>query len=150
MPTTGYLVSQLNLISQHRIQPRPSLSNPSLCRLSLQSSEATSPAATCDNIAAIYIQTACRMLEDRVWLYSVAPWWCIVQNIMQSITVLLVEPFARTHSGTPKAARITHRVKKATRWLKEMSAKDPSLQRAWLVRMDILSRYGSKFGLDLN
>ncbi|KAJ5340381.1 hypothetical protein N7541_009505 [Penicillium brevicompactum] len=132
------------------------ITQPSLRRLSLQSSEARSPAATCDNIAAICVQTACQMIDflpeeaDRVWLYSVAPWWCIVHNIMQSITVLLIELFARTHSGTPRTASITHRVKKATRWLKEMSAKDPSSQRAWLVCMDILSRHGSKFGLDLN
>jgi len=132
------------------------ITQPSLHRLSLQSSETRYPAATCDNIAAICVQTACRMLDflpekaDRLWLHSVAPWWCIVHNIMQSTTVLLVELFARTHLGTLKAASITHRVKKATRWLKEMSAKDPSSQRAWLVCMDILSRHGSKFGLDLN
>jgi hypothetical protein len=67
---------------------------------------------------------------------------------MQSMTILLVELFTRTHLGTPKATFLVQGVQKATRWLREMSAKDPSSQRAWLVCIDILSRHGSKFGFD--
>ncbi|KAJ5762162.1 uncharacterized protein N7511_005544 [Penicillium nucicola] len=110
--------------------------------------------ATSASMAAICVQAACQMLEllpdeaDTTWLYGIAPWWCILHNIMQSTTILLVELFTRTHLGTPKAASIIQRIQKATRWLNEMSAKDPSSQRAWLLCVDILSRHGSKFGFE--
>ena len=129
------------------------ITQPSL-RLSKSSMEPRSQGTFSDNLATICVQAACQMLDllpekpDGSWLYGIAPWWCILHNIMQSITVLLVELFTCTHLGTPKAIGLIQRVKKATRWLNEMSAKDPSSQRAWLVCMDILSRHGSKFGFD--
>ncbi|OQD84748.1 hypothetical protein PENANT_c012G06466 [Penicillium antarcticum] len=128
------------------------ITQPSL-RLYQTAAEGT-PGTICDNMATICVQSACQMLDllpdeaDSSWLYGIAPWWCILHNIMQSTTVLFVELFTRTHLGTHKAASLIQRVQKATYWLNEMSAKDPSSQRAWLVCMDILSRHGSKFGFD--
>ncbi|KAJ6018458.1 hypothetical protein N7499_003746 [Penicillium canescens] len=126
------------------------ITQPSL-RLCQSSTEPRSPGATCDDMATICVQTACQMLDllpesaDTYWLYSIAPWWCVLHNIMQSTTILLVELFTRTHLGTAKATSLIQRVQKATRWLNEMSAKDPSSQRAWSVCTDILSRHGLKF-----
>ncbi|OQE43103.1 hypothetical protein PENCOP_c003G01107 [Penicillium coprophilum] len=128
---------------------------PCMRRLS-QSSEASPPGTVCDRMAALCVQMADQMLEllpeepDLTWLYGVAPWWCILHNIMQSTTILLTELFMRTHTGTTKAVHITEKIKKATRWLKKMSTKDLSSQRAWLICMDLLSRHGSKFGLGVN
>ncbi|KAJ5288277.1 hypothetical protein N7508_011052 [Penicillium antarcticum] len=130
------------------------ITQPSLRSLSVQSSEARSLGARCDNLAAICVKAASQVLvllpenTDQLWLDHLAPWWCILHNVMQSTTVLLVELFARTHPGTPKAAKIIDLVKKAIGWLKKMSVKDPASQRAWLVCKDILARHGSKFGLD--
>ncbi|OQE96375.1 hypothetical protein PENNAL_c0001G10135 [Penicillium nalgiovense] len=129
---------------------------PCIRRLSQQSSEASSPGTLCDQMAVLCIQMAGQMLDllpeepDLTWLYGVAPWWCILHNIMQSTTILLTELFTRTHIGTAKAVDITKKIDKATRWLKEMSKKDLSSQRAWLVCMDLLSRHGSKFGFGVD
>ncbi|KAJ5840138.1 uncharacterized protein N7525_005326 [Penicillium rubens] len=125
---------------------------PCIRHLSQQSSEASSPGTVCDQMAILCVQMAGRMLDllpeepDLTWLYGVAPWWCILHNIMQSTTILLTEMFTRTHVGTAKAVDITKKIDKATRWLEEMSTRDLSSQRAWLVCMDLLSRHGSKFG----
>ncbi|KAJ5962290.1 hypothetical protein N7501_007231 [Penicillium viridicatum] len=121
-----------------------------------QQSEASSPGTVCDQMAALCVQMAGQMFEllpeepDSTWLYGVAPWWCILHNIMQSTTILLTELLTRTHVGTAKAVDITKKINKATRWLKEMSTKDLSSKRAWLVCMDLLSRHGSKFGFDVD
>lgn len=129
---------------------------PCIRRLSQQSSEASSPGTVCDQMAALCVQMAGQMLEllpeepDSTWLYGVAPWWCILHNIMQSTTILLTELLTRTHVGTAKAVDITNKINKATRFLKEMSAKDLSSKRAWLVCMDLLSRHGSKFGFKVD
>ncbi|KAJ5375232.1 hypothetical protein N7517_007238 [Penicillium concentricum] len=128
---------------------------PCIRRLS-QSSEASSSGTVCDHMAALCVQMADQILEllpeepDLTWLYGVAPWWCILHNIIQSTTILLTELFTRTHIGTTKAVYITKKINKATRWLEEMSAKDLSSQRAWLICMDLLSRHGSKFGFGVD
>jgi len=129
------------------------ITQPSL-RLSGSTMEPRSQGSFSDNLATICVQAACQMLDllpdepDCSWLYGIAPWWSILHNIMQSTTVLLVELFTFTHLDTPNAIGLIQRVRKATHWLNEMSAKDASSQRAWLVCMDILSRHGSKFGLN--
>lgn len=121
-----------------------------------QQSEPSSPGTVCDQMASLCVQIAGQMLEllpkepDSTWLYGVAPWWCILHNIMQSTTILLTELLTRTHVGTTKAVGITKKINKATRFLKVMSSKDLSSKRAWLICMDLLSRHGSKFGFDVD
>ncbi|KAJ5366682.1 hypothetical protein N7541_000623 [Penicillium brevicompactum] len=129
------------------------ITQPSL-RLSGPTMEARSPGTLSNNLATICLQTACQMLDllpdepNCSWLYDLAPWLSILHNIMQSITVLLIELFTFTHIGTSKATGIIQRVKKAIQWLNQMSARDPSSQRAWFICMEILSCHGSKFGFD--
>ncbi|KAJ5506152.1 hypothetical protein N7453_005109 [Penicillium expansum] len=125
--------------------------HPCIRRL-FQQSETSSSGTVCEQMAALCVQMAGQMLDllpeepDSTWLYSVAPWWCVLHNIMQATTILLTELLIRTNIGTAKAVDITKNIKKATRWLKEMSTKDLSSQRAWLVCIDLLSRHGSRFG----
>ncbi|CAG8901680.1 unnamed protein product [Penicillium egyptiacum] len=129
---------------------------PCIRRLPQQSSEASSPGTVRGQMAVLCAQMAGQMLDllpeetDLAWLYGVAPWWCILHNIMQSTTILLTELFTRTHINTTKAVDIAKKIDKAIRWLKMMSAKDLSSQQAWLVCMGLLSRHGSKFGLGVD
>ncbi|KAJ5464841.1 uncharacterized protein N7458_000527 [Penicillium daleae] len=111
--------------------------------------------ALCSTMAATCVQMACKMLDmlpnepDATWIYRVSPWWCVLHYIMQSTTVLLIELFSRTQPGTSEAIHLVEKIQKATQWLREMSTKDPSSRRAWLVCMDILSRHGERFLLGL-
>jgi hypothetical protein len=131
------------------------ISQPCLRRLS-DLSGTTSPGAVCDTMAAMCVQVAGQVLDllpdevDTVWLYKVTPWWCILHHIMQSSTILLIALYTRVHPIIANAAIIGKKVKKATRWLNEMSAKDPSSQRAWLIYMDLLTRHASQLGLDVD
>jgi hypothetical protein len=68
---------------------------------------------------------------------------------MQSSTILLIALFTRIRPVIADADNIAEKVKKATRWLNKMSAKDTSSQRAWLIYMDLLSRHASKLGLEV-
>jgi hypothetical protein len=128
------------------------ISQPCLRRLSTLLGS-TSPGAVCDTMAAMCVQVAGQVLDllpdevDTAWLYKVTPWWCVLHHIMQSSTILLIALFSRVHPVIADATLIVKKVKKATRWLGEMSAKDISSQRAWLVYMDILSQHVSKLGL---
>jgi hypothetical protein len=152
LDTTHQFLQQRSSLAFQFYATKLIILQPCIRRLSRQSSEASSPGTACDQMADLCVQMAGQMLDllpeepDLTWLYGVAPWWCILHNIMQSTTILLTELFTRTHVGAAKAVDITKKIDKATRWLKEMSTRDLSSQRAWLVCADLLSRHGSKFG----
>jgi hypothetical protein len=132
------------------------ISQPCLRRLAHQVLGAPSPSSVCDIMATTCVESAQQMLDilpeepDVNWLYEASPWWCVLHYVMQSTTVILVELFARTLPGTPEAIGLTEKVRKAVHWLYAMSGRDPSAHRAWLVCMDILSRHGLKFSLEID
>jgi hypothetical protein len=68
---------------------------------------------------------------------------------MQSVTVLMMELVARSEEGTPESAGVEVMIRKAILWLKEMATKDPSAMRAQLLCIDILTRHGSRLGMEV-
>ncbi|KAJ5175608.1 uncharacterized protein N7482_001485 [Penicillium canariense] len=130
------------------------ISQPCLRRLACQP-HATISSSVCDTMASTCVQVAGRMLDllpdeaDTDWLYGASPWWCVLHYVMQSTTILLIELFARLKPGSTEAAGLTEKVRKAIRWLRAMSANDPSSERAWLVCVDILTRHGSKLSPEI-
>lgn len=129
---------------------------PCLRRLASTSPGQTSWSSICEAMAGLCVQAAREMLAllpdepDAIWLYGVSPWWCVLHYVMQSTTVLFVELFARTRLGSNEVAGLAEDIKKALCWLREMSTRDPSARQAWLVCMEIVSRHGSKFGLEVD
>ncbi|KAJ5659973.1 hypothetical protein N7507_006424 [Penicillium longicatenatum] len=131
------------IISQHCLRRLANLSS------------GASPGAVCDTMAAMCVQVAGQILDllpdevDTAWLYKVSPWWCILHHIMQSSTILLIALSTQSHPAIAELSNIAEKVKKATRWLDEMSAHDPCSQRALLIYRDLLTRHASKFGLEI-
>ncbi|CAG8383686.1 unnamed protein product [Penicillium salamii] len=127
---------------------------PCIRRLAQMSSEASTPGTVCDNLAAICVQAAGQMIDllpeigNTDWLYGVAPWWCILHNIMQATSILLTELLTRAIPHTAQASNMAAKLKKAIEWLHAMSAKDEASRCAWVICAEILSRHGSKFELD--
>lgn len=132
------------------------ISQPCLRHLAFQSPSVSPGGALCGTMAAMCVQMAGKMLDmlpsepDATWLYGVSPWWCVLHYIMQATTILMIELFTRTQPGTSEAASLVEKIQKAVLWLREMSTKDPSSRRAWLVCMDILSRHGEKFSIEVD
>lgn len=156
LDTTSQFVQQCASLAFRFYATKLMILQPCFRRLFQLSSEATHPEPGCDQMAAMCVQTAVQMLDllpevpDSSWLYTVTPWWCILHNVMQSTTILLSGLLMHTYLDSTSAADITNRIRKVTRWLKEMSTKDPCSQRAWRVCMDILSPHSSKFGINLD
>lgn len=132
------------IISQHCLRRLANLSG------------GASPGAVCDTMAAMCVQVAGQILDllpdkvDTAWLYNVSPWWCILHHIMQSSTILLIALSTQSHPAIAESNIIAEKVKKATRWLNEMSTNDPCSQRALLIYRDLLSRHASKLGLEID
>lgn len=128
---------------------------PCLRRLSQNPPQASTSGTVCESMAATCVQIAGQMLDllpetgDTTWLHSIAPWWCILHNIMQATSTLLTELLTRTTPGTVAGTDTIFKIKKAIDWLQKMSAKDQSSWRASIVCADLLSRHGPSFGYDL-
>ncbi|OGE48054.1 hypothetical protein PENARI_c033G09546 [Penicillium arizonense] len=133
------------------------ITQPCLRRLIYRSPEMSNvPIDASGSMTAICIQAAGQLLEllpdkpDLTWLYGVCPWWCALHYFMQSITMILTESFIRTRLGTIRTISTMPKLRKAIAWLKEMSERDVSAQKAWLVCLDFISRHGSKLGLGVD
>jgi hypothetical protein len=115
------------------------------------------PGPVCETLATTCVQVAIQMINllpdkvDVAWLYRVTPWWCVLHYIMQSTSVLLIAVFNQDLLNSRVTIGIGKKVEKAIRWIGEMSTKDSSSQRAWLLCRNLLSRHGSKleFKIDL-
>lgn len=109
--------------------------------------QSPSPGSICKNMAILCVQVAGQMIDllpdgiDVAWLYRATPWWCVLHYIMQSISVLLIALLNQSQLGTSTTVSICEKVEKAIRWLGEMSTKDPSSRRAWLLCKDLYSRF---------
>ncbi|KAJ5533205.1 hypothetical protein N7494_009757 [Penicillium frequentans] len=132
------------------------ISQPCLRRLAHQPPGSTSPGPVCDAMASICVEAARSMLStlpertDASLLFEISPWWCVLHYVMQSTTIILVELFMRTESGTIEAADLLDDIRKAVNWLREMATRDPSSQRAWSVCVDILSQRGLDLHLEVS
>lgn len=148
-------VHQRISLAFHYYSTKLVITQPCLRRLAYGKSSAGSPGILCDTMAAMAIQVASQMLDllpdepNTAWLYNTTPWWCVIHYIMQSIAVLLSGLYIpHTQRGNIDAARIRENFRKATRWLSEMSTGDPLSRRAWSVCKDLITRHGSKLGLE--
>jgi hypothetical protein len=153
----GPLDRQCASLALHFYSTKLFITQPCLRRLIYRSPEMSNvPIDVSGSMTAICIQAAVQLLEllpdkpDLTWLYGVCPWWCALHYLMQSITMILTESFIRTRLGTIRTISIMPKLRKAIAWLKEMSERDVSARKAWLVCLDFISRHGSKLGLGVD
>ncbi|CAG8230112.1 unnamed protein product [Penicillium olsonii] len=79
---------------------------------------------------------------DVTWLLGCCPWWSALHYITQSIVVLITQLLMwNTPRGEVHADPLT-RIKKVLRWLSELSTRDPTFERAWLIFTELLSSQG--------
>ncbi|KAJ5166078.1 C6 transcription factor [Penicillium capsulatum] len=123
-------------------------------RRAYHSPQMDSTGAICDSMAKECVLIAHQMLDlfpdeaDTAWLFQIPPWWCVQHYMMQSTTVLLIELFTHAQEGTPEAEVLIGKVQKALRWLREISTKDPSSRRAWILCAGLPFRHCSRFAKD--
>ncbi|KAJ6100708.1 hypothetical protein N7499_000338 [Penicillium canescens] len=148
-------VLQHTSLAFHFYSTKLIITQPCLHRVVYGAPEEGPPSTLCSTLAATCVQVAGQMLDllpsdpDTAWLYGCSPWWCVLHYIMQSVTVLMMELVARSEEGTPESAGVEVMIRKAILWLSEMATKDPSAMRAQLLCIDILTRHGSRLGMEV-
>lgn len=116
------------------------------------------PSARCDTIASMCIEMASQMLgilpdeptvQNMALFYDFSPWWCALHYVVQLTTILLVK-LSRTMPGNEEYTSLVDKVKKAARWIRKMSFKDPFSQRAWVVCEELISQLDPRIELDVD
>jgi hypothetical protein len=131
------------------------ITRPCLRRLAASSAEESdSPTTASDPMQEICIQAVCRLIDilpdepDLTWLYGVCPIWCALHYLIQALNVMLTESFISAKLGTSQIICILPRLRKARAWLEELSKTNTSARKARMIFSDLISRHGSRLGLD--
>jgi hypothetical protein len=78
---------------------------------------------------------------DVPWLYAYCPWWSILHYIVQSSTILLLGLAGRIGSSSINVEETVRNIRKAYRWLQEMSRTDELSSRACIVFFELAAQY---------
>ena len=132
---------------------RTIINRPALCRVDRKISGESGKAREKDRIAAAKCvhsaQAVSEMLPnvpDPVYLYGVAPWWCLVHHLVQASTVLMLELSFRADHMPNEAEEILEAAKKVVIWLRSMSEENMAARRAWGMCDAMLRKVAPKIG----
>ncbi|GFF77371.1 C6 transcription factor, putative [Aspergillus udagawae] len=94
----------------------------------------------------ICTNAACNMLSqlpdepDIIWLGRIAPWCWILHDLMQALTVLLIELESRVKHGAKDPELISRYIQKGMHWLLAMASRHAASERAWQICQDLYLR----------
>ncbi|RHZ63555.1 hypothetical protein CDV55_105418 [Aspergillus turcosus] len=94
----------------------------------------------------ICTNAACNMLSqlpdepDITWLGRIAPWCWILHDLMQALTVLLIELDSRIKHGAKDSELISRYIQKGMHWLLAMASRHAASERAWQICQDLYLR----------
>ncbi|ORY00961.1 hypothetical protein BCR34DRAFT_102002 [Clohesyomyces aquaticus] len=133
------------------------ISRPYLCRLERQiRGQSNTSAAFNNKTAAACVQAAHTITgllpdePDLSFVYQRGPWWCIVHNIMQAISVFLLEmSFGEAHM-THHGEELPKSTKKLVRWLQAMCITNAVAERAHEVAIDIIKTEAPQVRIDIS
>ncbi|KAF2709484.1 hypothetical protein K504DRAFT_481868 [Pleomassaria siparia CBS 279.74] len=89
------------------------------------------------------------VLRDRVKIYQ-GPWWSIVHNIMQAITVLLLELSYGVNRFPKDLQDTVPSLKKLVRWLRVMKINNGVANRAYAITMNLLQKLIININIDVS
>jgi hypothetical protein len=98
-------------------------------------------------MGALCIQIAGSVLDllpeepDIPWLYGHSPWWSILHYVMQCSTILLLGLAGRIKIISINVEEIVQNIRKASRWLQELSRTDELSRRACMIFSELAAHY---------
>ena len=129
------------------------INRPCLCRVNRRIPNQSGKAKDFNRVTAAKCVHAARdmleMLPDQpnpVGLYKVAPWWCLVHNLMQAASVSMLELSFRADHMPNEVQEVFDSAKKAVGWLRSMKGQDEAARRAWKLSDEMLRKVAPKVG----
>ena len=130
---------------------------PCLCRLDRKLPAQSARSHEFNHVAAITCVTSAQdqlaLIPDvpnAVGFLKVGPWATILHNLVQSVTVLMLEISFRAHHMPEQADDILESAKKAIRWLHALGDHDLAAARAWRLSITMLHEAATKIGRDVD
>ncbi|KAF2870977.1 fungal-specific transcription factor domain-containing protein [Massariosphaeria phaeospora] len=77
---------------------------------------------------------------NATYLYQMGPWWSLTHNLMQALTILLLEVSHSTITIVDRGEEALSAIKRLIRWLREMKTTDQIAERAYTMAFGILQR----------
>jgi hypothetical protein len=131
------------------------LKRPYLCRVDRHIPNESRKSREFNRTTALECVHAARSLVDLIpndpnpaGLYSVAPWWSLLHNLMQAGAILMLEMSYRADHAPQEANDILNSAKKVTRWVWSMADENTAARRAWKTMLPLLKRAAAKIGGD--
>lgn len=154
LPESSNLVAQKTGLAFAYYSTKISICRPCLCQLE-KDCQTEEVHDFCSRTAADCVNAATQMINmlpttiDAHTLYKMSPWWCTLHYIMQSTTVLLLELSFKAEHVPERAVEVSQAVKKAVKWLFELSHSSESAHRAWKLSDEYLRNLAQPLNLDI-
>lgn len=87
---------------------------------------------------------------DPAYLYRTGSWWPVVHNLMQALTVLLLEISYDTVHFPDNGKEILSFIKKLIRWLRIMKENDQLAESAYTMAFRLVRRVASQVNMDIS
>ncbi|KAF2187211.1 hypothetical protein K469DRAFT_738344 [Zopfia rhizophila CBS 207.26] len=133
------------------------ITRPCLCRLDSRIANQTKSLDDFNKQTARICVGAAKAMTDllpdhvnTVYLYRTGPWWSLVHNLMQALTVLLLEMSYGTVHFHPNGEEILFSVKKLIRWLRAMKENNQMAERAYAMAFGILQRLAPRVDANIS
>lgn len=156
MPESGFHRERL-ILGLYFYSTRILINRPCLCRLERRIKNQTSTSDTFNKRSAqACMQAAIAMtallpdILDPIYLYKTGPWWSIIHNIMQAVSVFMLEMSYSAIHMPERVTEIVLNIKKLIRWLKKMSEDNGIAQRAYRMSMDLLPKVAIRVQADIS
>lgn len=129
------------------------INRPCLCRIDRKITDESDTAKIFNRETAMRCVHAARdMLEllpehsNSTGLFKIAPWWCLVHQLMQSATILMLELSFRADHMPNEVEEVFESAKKALACLSNMSEVDEAARRAAVLCNQMLRQVAPKVG----
>ncbi|KAL8993322.1 MAG: hypothetical protein Q9169_006427 [Polycauliona sp. 2 TL-2023] len=129
------------------------MNRPFLCKMERRIPKESERGREIDRSNAILCVAAARstidMLPDQpnvTGMYQETPWWNMVHQLMQAVTILMLELSLGAHHLPDSGKEVLHTAEKAVRWLQAMSVDDMAAARAWRLSSELLDKVAPRVG----
>jgi len=132
------------------------ITRPCICRIDMRIEDQTPRSEKFDQYAASLCILAAKQIAnlflreiDPTFPYKNGPWWLVVHNMMQAVTIFLLELYYRTHhvQGTGEKDDILKHLQNLVRWLKAMGNNDPLAYRGYKLIIAVAHSLAPQLGM---
>ncbi|KAF2000680.1 hypothetical protein P154DRAFT_575736 [Amniculicola lignicola CBS 123094] len=152
-------IRERTILAMYYYSAKMMATRPCLCRLDRRIGNQTKSSDDFNRNMAVTCVTAAKSVADllpddarhhRAAIYRNGPWWSIVHNIMQALTILMLEIAFEPASFPQDKQLMLPSLKKLVHWLREMGNNYTLAKRAYQIGFDLLKKTVANVDIDIS